>query len=141
MKLLPSSSVSRLGLRSGILASGGTCLSQGYCLRLHPWRRESPGSFSEQGQGLPATSMAQGAMSSSLVTRPHFYLRIEKGMNGFHTPPQPILGAKGLLEASLRKNRGASYCSAGSASPACLQGWVWREQSGIFIWTPTVLNV
>lgn len=75
--------------------------------------------------GPSASSKCTRAMSSSLVTWPRFYLRLEKELNGFHAPLQPVLpavGAKGSSEVSLGKSRGASYYSAGSASPASLQG-------------------
>lgn len=99
---------------------------------LHPWRKashpstqEPPAASVSRAEGFQQAHVCQGVMSSSLVTRPHFYLRLEKQLNGFHTPPQPILPAaraKGLSEVSLGKSRGGSCYSAGSASPASLQG-------------------
>lgn len=127
------------------------CASQEHHLRLHPWRKDSCPSTQEpqaasasRAKRFQQMHVCQGEMPSSLVTRPHFYLRLEKELNGSHTPPQPILPAvraKGLLEASLGKSRGASYYSAGSAvHQQFCRAELQREWSGIFSWTVTALN-
>jgi len=107
------------------------CPSREHHLWLQLWRKDSHPSLQDpqaasarRAECFQQTHVCQGVMSFSLVTRPRFYLRLEKQLNGFHTPPQPILPAvraKSSSEVSRGKSKGASRYGAGSTSPASLQ--------------------
>lgn len=111
----PAYSTLHLGLRSRILDPASP--SQEHHQSLHPWGRDSqPSGRAKRFQQTPVCAAAM----SSLVTRPRFYLRLEKELDGFHPPLQPIppaVGAKGWSRESLRK-----IGELPTASPASRQG-------------------